>query len=65
MLMQLQAATNKARTATGDQHIGTRVARGLVDVVRAVPAARGTYTVTVLRAGLTPAQAVKHLESMH
>jgi hypothetical protein len=66
MLPQLQAATQQARVATGDKHIGTQVARGLVDVVRAVPPAsgRGRYTVTVLRAGLTPAQAVAHLEAM-
>ena len=63
---QLQAATAKARAMTGDRHIGAQVARGLVDVVRAVPPAsgRGRYTVTVLRAGLTPAQAVAHLEAM-
>lgn len=66
MLFQLQAAANKARVATGDKHIATQVARGLVDVVRAVPPAsgRGRYTVTVLRGGLTPAQAVAHLEAM-
>lgn len=66
MMFQLQAATNKARAATGDKHIATQVARGLVDVVRAVPPAsgRGRYTVTVLRGGLTPAQAVAHLEAM-
>ena len=63
---QLHAATTKARAMTGDRHIGAQVARGLVDVVRAVPPAsgRGRYTVTVLRAGLTPAQAVAHLEAM-
>lgn len=66
MLFQLQAATNKARTTTGDKHIATQVARGLVDVVRAVPPASGggLYSVTVLRGGLTPAQAVAHLEAM-
>jgi hypothetical protein len=66
MMFQLQAATNKARAATGDKHISTQVARGLVDVVRAVPptSGRGRYTVTVLRGGLTPAQAVAHLEAM-
>lgn len=66
MLFQLQAATNKARAATGDKYIGTQVARGLVDVVRAVPPASGSgrYAVTVLRADLTPAQAVAHLEAM-
>jgi hypothetical protein len=66
MMFQLQAATLKARAATGDKHIGTQVTKGLVDVVRAVPPAtgRGAYTVTVLRGGLTPAQAVAHLEAM-
>lgn len=66
MLFDLQAATNKARSKTGDKHIGTQVARGLVDVVRAVPPAtgRGAYAVTVLRAGLTPDEAVAHLEAM-
>jgi len=66
MLFELQAATLKARTVTGDKHIGTQVSRGLVDVVRAVPPAsgRGAYTVTVLLGGLTPAQAVAHLEAM-
>lgn len=65
-LLQLQFATRVARANTGDSHIGTQVARGLVDVVRAVPPAsgRGRYTVTVLQAGLTPAQAVAHLEAM-
>ena len=53
MLFQLQAATNKARAATGDKNIAAQVARGLVDVVRAVPptSGRGRYTVTVLRDG--------------
>ena len=65
-MFQLQAATLAARAKTGDQHIGTQVAKGRVDVVRAVPpeSGRGRYTVTVLRAGLTPAQAVAHLEAM-
>ena len=65
-LLQLQAATLAARAKTGDSHLGTQVAKGLVDVVRAVPPAsgRGRYTVTVLRGGLTPAQAVAHLEAM-
>jgi hypothetical protein len=65
-LLQLQASTRAARAKTGDSHIGTQVAKGLIDVVRAVPPAsgRGSYTVTVLRAGLTPAQAVAHLEAM-
>ncbi|MGL4648079.1 MAG: hypothetical protein ACRC1H_01625 [Caldilineaceae bacterium] len=66
MLFQLQAATLKARAKTGDKHIGTTIKHGRVDVVRAVPPAsgRGTYTVTVLRSGLTPAEAVAHLEAM-
>ncbi len=66
VLFQLQAATLKARVSTGDKHIGTQVERGLVDVIRAVPPAsgRGYYSVTVLRRGLTPAQAVAHLEAM-
>lgn len=66
MLFQLQAATIKARTATGDKYISTQVEKGLVDVIRAVPPAsgRGYYKVTVLRGGLTPAQAVAHLEAM-
>ena len=65
-LLQLQAATVAARDRTGDKHIGTQVARGLVDVIRAVPPAsgRGRYTVTILRSGLSAAQAVAHLESM-
>lgn len=65
-LLQLQAATLAARANTGDSHIGTQVARGLIDVVRAVPPAsgRGSYVVTVLRGGMTPAQAVEHLEAM-
>lgn len=65
-LFQLQAATLAARVKTGDSHIGTQVAKGLVDVVRAVPPAsgRGCYTVTVMHGGLTPAQAVAHLEAM-
>lgn len=65
-LLQLQAAVNAARARTGDQHIGTQVGKGGIDVVRAVPPAsgRGKYAVTVLRAGLTPAQAVEFLGSM-
>ena len=65
-LIQLQAATIAARAKTGDCHIGAQVARGLVDVVRAVPPAtgRGRYTVTVLHAGLTPAAAVAALVAM-
>lgn len=66
MLFQLQAATNKARAATGDKHISTQVAKGRVDVVRAVPpvSGRGRYTVTVLAASLTPADAVAYLDAM-
>lgn len=66
MLFRLQAATLKARSATGDKNIGTRVRSGRVDVVRAVPPAsgEGAYAVTVLRSDLTPAQAVAHLEGM-
>ena len=41
MLFDLQAATNKARSKTGDKHIGTQVARGLVDVVRSPAYATG------------------------
>ena len=63
-LLQLQAATLQARAKTGDDHIGTRVKAGLVDVVRAVPSDNGAYEVTVLCAGLTPAQAVAHLNGM-
>jgi len=65
-LTQLQTATLAARAKTGDRHIGTQVARGLVDVVRAVPpsSGRGRYAVTVLHAGLTPAAAVAALGAM-
>ena len=65
-LLSIRAATLKARAATGDKHIGTQVAAGLVDVVRAVPpvTGRGRYAVTILRAGLTPAQAAAYLEAM-
>lgn len=65
-IIQLQTATNTARANTGDKHISTQVEKGLVDVVRAVPpiSGRGAYTITVLRSGLTPAQAVAHLEAM-
>ena len=65
-MFQLQAATLAARAKTGDKHIGTQIAKGRVDVVRAVPPAsgRGRYAVTVLHAGLTPAQAVAHLQAM-
>ena len=66
MLLELQTATRNARASTGDDHIGTQITRGRVDVVRAVPpiSGRGAYTVTVLRAGLTPTQAVSHLNAM-
>ena len=65
-MFQLQAATLAARAKTGDKHIGTQVARGRIDVVRAVPPAsgRGRYTVTVLAASLTPADAVAYLSRM-
>lgn len=65
-LLQLQAATLAARAKTGDSHIGTQAAKGLVDVVRATPPAsgKGRYEVTVLRGGMTPAQAVSYLEAM-
>jgi len=65
-LNSLRSATLAARAKTGDSHIGTQVAKGMIDVVRAVPPAggRGRYKVTVLRAGLTPAQAVAYLEAM-
>lgn len=65
-LQSIRAATLKARAATGDKNIGTQVAAGLVDVVRAVPptTGRGRYTVTILRTGLTPAQAVQFLEAL-
>lgn len=63
---QVQAATIAARAKTGDQHIGTQVKQGRFDVVRAVPPAsgRGSYTVTVLAASLTPADAVAYLNGM-
>lgn len=65
-LIQLQAATVAARAKTGDCHIGTQAARGLVDVVRAVPpkSGRGRYAVTVLLAGLTPAAAIAVLAAL-
>lgn len=65
-LKQLQAAVNAARARTGDKHISTQVSKGLVDVVRAVPpeSGRGRYTVTILRANLTPAEAVEFLGAM-
>lgn len=65
-LLQLQAATIAARLRTGDKHISVQGSAGRVDVVRAVPpeSGRGRYTVTVLAAGLTPAEAVAHLEAM-
>jgi hypothetical protein len=65
-LHTIREATLAARARTGDQNIGTQVARGLVDVVRAVPPAsgRGRYTVTILRASATPKQAVEFLGAM-
>lgn len=65
-LFQLQAATLAARVKTGDKHIGTQVANGRIDVVRAVPPAsgRGRYTVTVLAASLPLADAVAYLGAM-
>lgn len=65
-LIQLQVATLAARVKTGDKHISTQVAQGRIDVVRAVPpvSGRGRYTVTVLAAGLTPADAVAYLGGM-
>lgn len=65
--LQLQAAILAARTQTGDRRIGVQVENGFVDVVCATPFSgkRGAYTVTVLRASLTPAQAVAFLQGMH
>lgn len=65
-LFALQAATLAARAKTGDQHIGTQVKHGRFDVVRAVPpvSGRGSYTVTVLAASLTPSDAVAYLGRM-
>lgn len=63
-LIQLQAATLAARAKTGDKHIGTQAANGRFDVVRAVPSVRGRYTVTVLAAGLTAADAVAYLGAL-
>lgn len=65
-LLELKAAVDAARARTGDQHIGTQVGKGGIDVVRAVPptSGRGKYTVTVLRAGLTLEQAVEFLGAM-
>jgi hypothetical protein len=65
-LHTIREATLAARARTGDQNIGTQVARGLVDVVRAVPPAsgRGRYTVTVLAVGLALADAVAYLSRM-
>ena len=65
-MFQLQAATLAARAKTGDKHIGTQVAQGRIDVVRAVPPAsgRGRYTVTVLAGGLSLADAVAYLGRM-
>ena len=62
-LFQLQAATIAARNRTGNPHIGTQVAGGLVDVVIAVPpkAGKGRYTVTVLHPRLDAASAVAAL----
>ncbi len=65
-ILQLQAAIKEARERLGDQHISTQVHAGLVDVVRAVPpeSGRGRYTVTVLRADMTAAEAVAFLDAM-
>lgn len=62
----LQSATLAARAATGDRWIAVQASRGLVDVVRAVPPAgrRGTYSITILAAGLTVRQAVDYLHGM-
>lgn len=66
LVRQVQAATIAARAKTGDMHIGTQVKQGRFDVVRAVPpeSGRGRYTVTVLAASLTPADAVAYLGAM-
>lgn len=65
-LIALMAAVNEARARTGDKHIGTQAHSGLVDVVRAVPpeSGKGRYTVTVLRADLTAAEAIDFLGSL-
>lgn len=63
---RLQQATVAARARTGDKHIGTQVAAGRVDVVRAVPPAsgRGRYAVTVLRGGMTAEEAIAYMGAM-
>lgn len=65
-LAALQSATLAARARTGDPHLGTQIGAGLVDVVRAVPPAkgRGRYTVTVLRPGLTMPAALAYLAAL-
>ncbi len=56
-LLQLRNATLAARQRTGDQHIGTRVEAGKVQVVRAVPAGR-EFDVTPLTGWLTAQEAL-------
>jgi hypothetical protein len=65
-VLKLQAATLAARARTGDVHLGVLVQNGRLDVVRAVPPAsgRGRYTVSILRAGLTAAQALEFLNTL-
>ena len=62
--LALADATIGARRATGDAHIATQAHAGLVDIVRAVAQASGFYAVTVLRADLAPADAVRYLRNM-
>jgi hypothetical protein len=67
MFTKIQHATIAARARTGDQFIGTSIQRGRYNIVRAVPPAsgRGFYSVTTLKPGLTPEEAVAFLDAMH
>jgi hypothetical protein len=65
-LLQLQAAVKEARARLGDANISTQVHAGMVDVVRTTPPAtgRGHYGVAVLKADMTPAEALEFLRTM-
>jgi len=63
-LLQLRNATLAARQRTGDDHIGTRVEAGRVQVVRAVPAARGRFDVTPITGWLTAQEALNAIRAL-
>jgi hypothetical protein len=60
-VFQLAAATQAAKSRTGDKTIGTRADNGRIDIVRVTYKQSGSSTVQVVQSGLTPDQAIAAL----